>query len=84
VADRAELGVDGKAAFALLGHDLQSGEAEFVGIRDGMEPLSARQARAARNALANLRERLGRPDLGFFFGPSHPYHFPGSQDGTEG
>lgn len=29
--------------------------------------------RACQHALAKLRERLGEPELSYYFGPSHPY-----------
>lgn len=67
--NRAELGVDGNCGFALLGPDLQEGESEFVEIvapDDGDI--------ASRKALQKLRDRLGRPDLSYFIGPSHPKH----------
>jgi hypothetical protein len=32
--DRAELGVDGNAAFALLGENIQEGDTEFVEIAE--------------------------------------------------
>ena len=72
--ERAELGIDGTHAFALLGEDLQEGEVEFVEVKlIGDEPLYVAELRAARRALANLRLRLGRFDLNYWFGPSHPY-----------
>ncbi len=67
---RAELGIDGNAAFALLGDDIQSGEVEFVELKDHEVSTELHGAKAA---LRKLRERLGRPDLSYFFGPSHPY-----------
>jgi hypothetical protein len=46
---RAVLGIDGNAGFALLGGDLQEGEAEFVEVKQiGNEPLSAAECRAAK------------------------------------
>lgn len=67
---RIELGIDGRAAYALLGQDIQSGECEFVDI-DG-EGVDA-ELIAAKRALLKLRERLGMPDAPFYFGNSHPY-----------
>ena len=75
---RAELGVDGNCGFALLGENIQEGEAEFVEVvqlKDGYgdyELLSVSERRAAKQALVNLRKRLGR-DVNYYFGPSHPY-----------
>ena len=72
IYDRAELGLDGNAAFALLGEDIQSGEAEFVTVEN---PENAQEVRsAAYRALANLRVRLEQPNLSYFIGRSHPYH----------
>lgn len=68
------LGIAGSAAFALIGPDLQSGEAAFVGVRDGMAPLKERQARAASMALIELRQRIGRPNEPYIYGPSHPLY----------
>ena len=76
---RAQLGIDGNAAFALLGPDLQEGEAEFVTIPDDMPEtctppgISSAQVICARMAFLKLRERLEVPELSFYFGPSHPY-----------
>jgi hypothetical protein len=72
--ERVELGVDGNAGFVLLGEDIQAGEAEFepfdgdIRTSDGV-----RQAKTAINrAYQRLKERLGRDDLSYFLGPSHP------------
>jgi len=69
---RAVLGIDGNAAFALLGEDLQVGEAEFVELAAGAD--ERQQAAACKQALRNLRARLGMPDLSYELGPSHPMH----------
>ena len=61
----AVLGVDGNAAYALLGPNLQEGEAEFRGVADGMAPLRKRQRDACLVALSTLRHRLGQPDLAY-------------------
>lgn len=68
---RAQLGIDGNCGFALLGVDLQEGEAEFSEVREpgGVDS----QLSASKRALCQLRERLGMPDLGYYFGPSHPF-----------
>ncbi len=68
---RAELGIDGNAAYALLGLNLQVGEAEFVTVEmtDDDEYLSHAEMRAAKQALARLRARLGMPELSYYLGP---------------
>ena len=82
--ERAELGVDGNCGFALLGEDLQSGEAEFVEIalplaasKDPHRYHSAEWSKAAQTAASlafiALKLRLGRP-LSYYIGPSHPRH----------
>jgi hypothetical protein len=83
---RAGLGIDGNCGFALLGVNIQEGEAEFVEIED--VPLKSpddsifidynyrrqtAEIRAAKNALEKLRERLNMPELSYFCFPSHPY-----------
>lgn len=76
--ERAELGVDGDHAFALLGPDLQAGEAVFVKVESSdpwrTKDKAAAESRAATKALAQLREKLGKPDLSYYLGPSHPNH----------
>ena len=73
----ARLGVDGNAAYALFGRDLQTGQVEFRRVADGMAPLSDRQRDACLVALSTLRHRLGLPslpyswDVGTFGEPSH-------------
>jgi len=73
--ERAELGVDGNAAFALLG-DLPTGEAEFVEI-DSDQPVNSAEWRAladaaSRQALRNLHARLPDRKFSYFLGESHP------------
>ena len=71
---RAMLGVDGNCGFALLGEDIQSGEAEFVEIEDDGDNLASYNERlAAHRAFRRLKERLGKPNLLCWFGPSHPF-----------
>lgn len=74
---RAELGVDGNCGFALVGEDLQVGEAEFVEIQTDAPKPSARWERdaeiAATKALRKLEARLGEK-LSYYIGPSHPRH----------
>ncbi len=76
---RAELGIDGNAAFALLGPDLQEGEAEFVEIPDHLLNNQDQEVQIGATltypklALKKLRERLNMPDLSYFFGKSHRY-----------
>ena len=81
---RVELGVDGNAGFALLGPDLQEGEAEFVEI-PGLTGISgegnfvvptgdeAVKLRVCKSALKNLCVRLKVAHLPYYFGHSHPY-----------
>jgi len=78
MSDRVLIGIDGNAAFALLGPDLQEGEAEFVVI-EGDDP---RRAKIACNkAYAALGKRLGRSSgaineqwAPYQLDPSHPRH----------
>lgn len=83
--ERAEIGIDGNAGFALLGDDLQSGEAEFVTIdlppdasKDPnryhkSEWVSAAKI-AATAAYRALKARLGDREFSYYLGPSHPDH----------
>lgn len=71
--DRAELGVDGNAGFALLGPDIQAGEVEFVAVEQTDEELlSIAESRAAGKAFRKLKERLNMPNLSYYIGSSHP------------
>ena len=81
--DRAELGVDGNCGFALLGDDLQSGEAEFVEINLPLEASKdlnryrnaewCREAkRAATKAYRNLKARLPSRMFSYHLGRSYP------------
>jgi hypothetical protein len=72
--ERAELGIDGNCGFALLGEDLQAGEAEFVEVIPTKAGLYWDQRGAAHEALRRLRVRLNKPDLSYFLGESHPSH----------
>lgn len=83
--ERAELGVDGNAGFALLGEDLQVGEAEFVEIAlplsDCRDPnryhnseWCAAAKRAATKAYRALQARLPDRRFSYFLGDSHPDH----------
>lgn len=83
--ERAELGIDGNCGFALLGADLQVGEAEFVEINlpaeasrypnryHSSEWVSAAK-RAATTAYRNLQTRLVDREFSYYLGPSHPDH----------
>lgn len=73
MTERATIGIDGNAGFALLGEDLQVGEAEFVVVppEDGRRSLSERESWAASQAFRNLQQRLGR-QLSYYLDPSHP------------
>ena len=68
---RAQLGVDGNHGFALLGPNIQEGEAEFVEIQSGREPDNV--LAACKVALGKLRDRLKLPEMNYYFGESHPY-----------
>jgi hypothetical protein len=75
--ERAELGVDGNCGSALVGSDLQIGEAEFEEIKTD-EPLwsaeGVRQSKLAINrAFTRLKARMGKP-ISYYIGPSHPDH----------
>lgn len=70
--ERAILSVDGNCGCALLGEDLQVGEAEFVEVTPSKdEPLHEAQVRACWAALKKLKERLGRP-LTYAWYPRRP------------
>lgn len=91
MSERAELGIDGNCGFALLGPNLQEGEAEFVEIpaidtatlptgrheeythEERLTRELAARLWAAKEAWRKLKERLNKPDLSYYFGPSHPY-----------
>jgi len=72
--ERAMLGVDGSCGFALLGENIQEGEAEFVEVDNNNENLGSVNERiACGKAFDNLKKRLGRSDLSYWFGLSHPF-----------
>lgn len=81
--ERAELGVDGNAGFALLGRDLMEGEAEFVTI--DLPPEASKDPnryhksewvsaakRAANKAYRKLKERLPDRQFSYYLGTSYP------------
>lgn len=81
--DRAELGVDGNAGFALLGEDIQSGEVEFVVI--DLPPEASKDPnryhktewlnaakRASTAAYHALKHRLADRKFSYYLGKSHP------------
>lgn len=83
--DRAELGVDGNCGFALLGENLQEGEAEFVEIALPVEAskdpnryhhsewvLAAKIA--TTKAYRALKARLPDRQFSYYLGSSHPDH----------
>lgn len=81
--ERAELGVDGNAGFALLGGDLQMGEAEFVEIALPVEASRdpnryhhsewcAAAKRATNLAFTKLKARMGDKKISYFLGSSYP------------
>lgn len=73
---RAQLGIDGDCSFALLGEDIQGGEAEFVEIIGNPPIGSAAWYRAAdvasRKAYRALQARLPEREFSYYIGPSHP------------
>lgn len=83
VTQRAELGIDGNCGFALIGVNIQEGEAEFVEIPTAkadpdssfMRPKGEDAAKlwACKEALRRLRTRLNLPNMSYYFGRSHPY-----------
>jgi hypothetical protein len=61
IMERAILSVDGNCGCALLGENLQEGEAEFVKVeRRPDEYLHEAQVRACWAAFKNLKKRLGK------------------------
>lgn len=72
--ERASIGIDGNCGYALLGDNIQEGEAEFVEVPNPGGRIE--QMIAAKAALARLRERLGMPRLSYFLAPSHPNYMP--------
>jgi hypothetical protein len=81
--ERAELGIDGNAGFALLGDDLQSGEAEFVTIdlppeasKDPNRYHKSEWVSAAKRAInlahRALKARLPGRQFSYRLGTSHP------------
>jgi hypothetical protein len=84
---RAELGVDGNAGFALLGPNLQEGDAEFVDIdlptERSQDPLRWNDVEwlnaaslAASKAFRNLKARYPKQELSYFLSESHPRFCP--------
>lgn len=73
MSERAELGIDGNCGFALVGRDIQEGEAEFEPFGGDVKTSEgARQAKLAINiAYRRLKARIGRP-ISYFIGESHP------------
>lgn len=70
--ERAVLSVDGDHGCALLGENLQEGEAEFVKVDKGPdEPLHLAETRACTKALRALEARLGRR-LSYVWYPRRP------------
>lgn len=71
--ERAILSVDGNCGCALLGENLQVGEAEFVEVspRNG-EPLHEAQTRACWAAFKRLKDRLNMPQLSYAWQTRRP------------
>ena len=82
ITQRAELGIDGNCGFALIGANIQEGEAEFVEIPSANVDANSSFVRpkgddaaklwACKEALRRLRTRLNA-NISYYFGPSHPY-----------
>jgi hypothetical protein len=83
--ERAEIGIDGNAGFALLGENIQEGEAEFVEIALPAEASKdpnryhnsewvAAAKRAANLAHRALKARLHPRVFSYYLGSSHPDH----------
>lgn len=72
MTERAELGVDGNCGFALVGPNIQEGEAEFEEfVGDVKTSEGTRQAKLAINrAYQRVKTRLDRP-ISYFIGESH-------------
>jgi len=68
--ERAALGVDGNCAFALLGPNIQEGEAEFVELPEN--PSSDQIRICCSQAWRTLKARLNQ-DFSYYFGPGHPF-----------
>lgn len=69
----AMLGVDGNCGFALLGPNIQEGEAEFIEVKAPAGDWE--KAEAASEAFDKLKARVAPDDiLRFGYGTSHPYH----------
>lgn len=62
---RIELGMNGNAAYARYGEDLQVGEAEFVDVADTDD--NDEKYAAMKQAFRTLRNRLGDPNLDYYF-----------------
>lgn len=73
---RAVLGIDGNCGFALLGEDLQVGEAEFVIIESEEPNWTSEYQRQAKIAITKaykrLKDRLKLEHLSYYLDPSHP------------
>lgn len=61
--ERAVLGIDGNCGFALLGRNIQEGEAEFEEFAGDVRTSEGRQAakRAINKAYQRLKLRVGHP-----------------------
>lgn len=70
----AEVGIDGDCGYALLGPNLQEGEAEFVQIPEPnhVDDRRAQKMWACQEAMWRLRKRLELPNLTYHMSSSHP------------
>jgi hypothetical protein len=73
MVERVILSVDGNAGCALLGENLQEGEAEFVVVEPRPdEVIYKAEVRACGAAFNALKLRLGRDDLPYAWYPRRP------------
>ncbi len=63
---RAEIGLDGSYAFALIGNNIQDGDSEWEPIKNWPDSSYHDERAAAGRALNRLRAR--HPKIGFFLG----------------
>ena len=73
--DRVQLGVDGNQGFALLGDNIQTGEAEFSEINYSETDANGKiiaasfaERKAATRAFSKLKDRLKKPEMSFTSG----------------
>ena len=75
--ERAELGIDGNCGFALLGENLQEGEAEFEEFEGDLKTSDGHHNAvfATFRAFSRLQRRIRKQrgiQISYFLGRSHP------------